>query len=69
MSGPLAQEVEADVEIVWLDVVLALIIVAVLAAACHLTQGASKVVSISLLAGYLVFLVDFYGKDLVETVE
>lgn len=63
------KEVEADIEIVWLDLVFALTIISALAAGSYLTQGLNRVISLSLLAGYSVFLIDFYGKDLVETVE
>lgn len=68
MSGALTQEVEADVGTIWLDILLAVIVVSALATSYYLTRGANKVISLSLLAGYFVFLVDFYGKDLVEIV-
>jgi len=69
MTNSLTQEVETDLELVWLDVVLAAFILSVLAASYYLTQGMNRVISLSLLAGYSVFLIDFYGKDLLESVE
>ena len=51
------------------EILFALAILVGLIMASWKTEGVAKFISISLLVGYAVYLLDFYIKDLIEELE
>ena len=51
------------------EILFALLILLILGVATWFTQGITKFISLSLLTGYAVYLLDFYLKDLIEEME
>lgn len=61
--------VDEDLQGTWLDLLAAAIVIIVLIILSVFLKGRIKIFPISALLGFIAFFLDFYLKDLVETVE